>query len=237
MRMFTAAVGLIGVLVSQAAFAQEAAPAGTPPAAGAPAPASGTAPPTAETAPPPAATQPPPVETAPPPPPPPAVAATGSAPMPFGASDGPNGPSVWGILPWGGYGIGARYMLPIPITQLLTRTRFRDYWALEFGADVLRINYDYIGFAGSYTWTEVVPVVGMMWQVWFTENFAAYPKVEAGYAFGWYSNTMTGQTLGSGGNHFYPGATAGVLYKLQNGVTLRAEAGYLGAKAGVAWLF
>ena len=81
-------------------------------------------------------------------------------------------------------------MIPVPITQILTRTRFRDYWAVEFGADILRINYDYgLGTtAYSYSWTEVVPVVGMMWQVWFNDSFAAYPKIELGYAFGWYSD-------------------------------------------------
>ena len=59
MRTFTVAIGLIGVLASHAAFAQEPAP-GTPP------------------------TQPPPAEA---PPPPPAVAAPGTtmgAPTPFG---------------------------------------------------------------------------------------------------------------------------------------------------------
>jgi hypothetical protein len=34
-------------------------------------------------------------------------------------------------------------MLPVPITQILTRTKFRDYWALEFGADLLHFNYDF----------------------------------------------------------------------------------------------
>jgi hypothetical protein len=127
MRTFTAAIGLIGVLVSQAAMAQETAPGGTPPA-------DGTTPP--------AATTPPPAETTPPP----SVAAPGTAgngPQPFGPGIGPSGPSIWGVLAWGGYGAGARYMIPVPITQILTRTRFRDYWAVEFGADILRINYNY----------------------------------------------------------------------------------------------
>jgi len=129
-------------------------------------------------------------------------------------------------------------MIPVPITQLLTRTRFRDYWAVEFGADILHFNYDF-GFAGtgySYSWTEIVPVVGMMWQVWFTEQFAVYPKIEMGYAFGWYSDTQGNTANLSGGNHFYPDGTAGILYKMGN-LTLRAEAGYVGAKAGIAWLF
>jgi hypothetical protein len=222
MRTFAAAIGLIGVLVSQAAMGQEAAPGGAPPAAGDPGV--------------PAATTPPPVETTPPP----GVATTSArGSQLFGAAAGPGGPSVWGILPWGGFGAGVRYMIPVPITQLLSRTKFRDYWVIEFGGDILRYSYDYgFGTTGySYSWTEIIPVAGMMWQVWFTENFAAYPKVEAGYAFGWYSNTQGGSTGLSGGNHFYPGATAGVLYKLNSGITLRAEAGYVGAKLGVGWLF
>jgi len=223
MRMFTAAIGLIGILVSQATLAQETAPGDAPPADGTTAPA---------------ATTPPPAETTPPP----SVATpgtTGNGPMPFGPGIGPSGPSLWGVLAWGGYGAGARYMIPVPITQILTRTRFRDYWAVEFGADILRINYDYgLGATPySYSWTEVVPVVGMMWQVWFNENFAAYPKVELGYAFGWYSDTQGTTTGLSGGNHFYPSGTAGILYKVGNGLTLRAEAGNIGAKGGISWLF
>ena len=90
------------------------------------------------------ATTPPPAETTPPPP---AVAAPGShwLARALRPAAGPGGPTVWGILPWGGYGIGARYMIPLPITQLLTRTKFHDYWALEFGADMMHWNYDYIG--------------------------------------------------------------------------------------------
>ena len=139
MRTFTVTIGLIGVLASHAAFAQEPAPGG--------------------------ATQPPPAEA---PPPPPAVAAPGTgmgAPTPFGAA-GPTGPSVWGVLPWGGYGMGAHNKMPLPISPLLTRTKFRDYWALEFGADILRFSYDYgLGTSGSYSWTEIIPVVGMMWHL------------------------------------------------------------------------
>jgi len=214
MRTFIAAFGLIGVLASHAATAQETPPGGAPPA-----------------------TTPPPAETTPPP----AVQAPGSASGPslFSSADGPSGATVWGILPWGGYGIGARYMLPLPITHLLTKTKFKDYWTLEFGADMMHWNYDYgFGTTGySYSWTAIVPVVGMMWQFWINDSFAVYPKIELGYEFGWYSDTQ-GSTGGlSGGNRFYPDGTAGLLYRLGNGITLRAEAGYVGGKAGVAWLW
>ena len=222
MRMLTAVIGVLGIFASATAVAQDS----PPPAAGQSASTD-----------PSAATTPPPAETAPPPP---ALAAPGApARAQVGPADAPTGPSLWGILPWGGYGIGARYMIPVPITQILTRTRFRDYWALEVGADLLHFNYDYaFGTTGfSYSWTEVIPVVGMMWQVWLTDDFAVYPKVELGYAFGWYSDTNG--TMGSlqGGNHFFPDGTAGLLYKIGNGLTLRAEAGYVGGKGGIAWLF
>ena len=219
MRMFTAAIGLIGILVSTTAMAQETAPSGTPPADG-----------TAATTPPPAETTPPPSVAAP--------GTTGNGPQPFGPGIGPTGPSLWGVLAWAGYGAGARYMIPVPITQLLTRTRFRDYWAVEFGADIVRINYDYgLGTSPySYSWTEVVPVVGMMWQVWFNESFAAYPKVELGYAFGWYSDTQHHHRP-AGRKSLLPQRHRGILYKLGGGLTLRAEAGNIGAKGGISWLF
>jgi hypothetical protein len=41
----------------------------------------------------------------------------------------------------------------------------------------------------------------------------------------------------SGGNHFFPDGTAGCSTEIGNGLTLRAEAGYVGGKVGLAWLF
>jgi hypothetical protein len=217
MRTFTAAVGLIGILASHAALADESAPGGPPPSYGDS-----------------AATTPPPAESAPP-----AV----TEPQPrrssrWGAASAPalSGPSLWGILPWGGFGVGARFMFPLSFPPLLSRTPFRDSWALEAGADLLYWNYSYIANS-SYTWTEIVPVVGVMWNVWFTNDFAAYPKVEVGYAFGWYGG-INGSSAGyptHGG--IFPEGAAGVLYKLSGGLTLRGEVGYAGAKVGLGWLF
>ena len=77
----------------------------------------------------------------------------------------------------------------------------------------------------------------MMWQFWINDSFAVYPeggaRLRVRLVLG-YERRTTGL---SGGNHFFPNGTAGLLYKLGNGITLRAEAGYVGGKAGVAWLF
>jgi hypothetical protein len=160
------------------------------------------------------------------------------------ATPGPalKGFSAWGILSFGfgyggsGYGAGARFMLPLSIQPLLHANGIRDSFALEFGADLTHYSYDYLG-ANDYSYTQFTPVAGVMWNIWLNQQLALYPKVEAGYSFGWWSGYES--TFGPQSSHtwlFINGA-GGVLYKLNNGLTLRAEIGYSGLKAGVGFLF
>jgi len=170
-----------------------------------------------------------------------APAPVAPAPMAWaagGAAPNMHGPSVWGILPWGGVGVGGRFMMPLAIRPLLVNTAVRDNFALEFGADLLHWNYNAgaPGFAFNYSWTEVLPVVGAMWNIWINDRFAFYPKIEAGYAFGWFSNVGTNMVAASYGGIFADGAV-GALYNLGGGLTLRAEAGSSGLKVGAGWLF
>ena len=154
---------------------------------------------------------------------------------------GAKGPSVWGILPWSGIGVGARFMIPLGIKPLIANANVRDSFALEFGADFLHWSYGFAAFNHDYSWSEVVPVVGAMWNVWLNSlspKLAVYPKLDLGYAFGWFSNwdsTYTGPRPTYGG--FFWDVALGALYKLDNGITLRAEAGYAGLKLGAGWLF
>lgn len=134
-------------------------------------------------------------------------------------------------LNWNGFGVGARYMIPLGIPSLLSRTRLRDSWALEPGLDYFRVNNNYGGY-GDYHYDEILPSVGMMWIVWLREDFAVYPKVEGGYAIP-FNNSCTYCSY----SHVYVEGAAGLLYSLGGGVTLRAEVGSYGIKGGVAWLF
>ena len=176
--------------------------------------------------------------------PPPTAYSAGTAPSApppawaSGSAPALHGPSVWGILPWGGLGIGARFMLPLAVRPLLVNTPVRDAFALEFGADLLHWNYN-AGVPGapySYSWTEFLPVFGAMWNIWLNDRFAFYPKIELGYAFGWFSNLGSNMALASYGGVFADGAV-GALYTLGGGMTLRAEAGSAGLKLGAGWLF
>ena len=216
MRTFTATSSLLTLsLLSIFGTAARADDAMTAPAA---APAQQSAPPTA-------------YSSAAAPSAPPAAWATGGAPA-------MHGPSVWGILPWGGVGVGGRFMMPLNFPPLLRNTAFRDSFALEFGADLLHWSYSFggPGFGYSYSWTEVLPVAGVMWNIWVNDRFAFYPKIEVGYAFGWFSDLGTNMAQASYGGVFADGAV-GALYNMGGGLTLRAEAGSAGLKLGAGWLF
>jgi hypothetical protein len=166
---------------------------------------------------------------------PPTIQTSSSSSTP---GDSSNALTGWLIVPYGsygfGYGIGGRFMMPFPvIPRLLTHTKFKDYWALEFGADFWRVSYGYVG--GDYGWNALVPTIGLMWQVWLLPNLGVYPKAELGYEFGWLSGYNGPGDPSYGG--FRINGAAGIIYQLAGGLSLRGELGYLGAKGGVAWQF
>jgi hypothetical protein len=162
--------------------------------------------------------------------PPPALSASGVRP----AITGPalSGISVMGQLVWDGFGFGARYMFPIGIPSLLTHTSLKDSWALEAGLDWVHRGEDYVG--GNFHYDQIIPTFGMMWTVWLTDQFAVYPKVDAGYEIG-FNNSISNCYGCSVGGVWVEGA-AGLLYRISS-ITLRAELGDYGIKGGVAWLF
>lgn len=185
---------------------------------------------------------PPPVETAPPP------AGTAVAPAPGYAAPAPReaapihrGLTAWGVLPYGystfGIGLGARFALPMPIPSLIPGGRIRDNWSLEFGADYLRYSFGLGAGFGDYSVSEILPVCGMMWNVWLNDSFAVYPKAEAGYQIAWVSGyNGLGSAPGYGG--IFVNGAVGLIYKLGGGnINLRAEAGYSGIKGGVGFVF
>jgi len=185
-------------------------------------------------------------DTPPPRAPPPALVAAPAAPAaPTVVAAGPSfdapslrGPSVWGIVPWGGYGIGARMMFPLGIPGIVHAPNVRDTFGLEVGADLLHWSYDY-GIPGNgfnYSWTEILAVADVMWSFWFSNQFALYPKLGLGYAFGWFSGWDSPGPRPTYGGFFVSG-DAGAIYKLAGGLSLRAEVGSDGLKAGAGWLF
>ena len=183
----------------------------------------------------PAPYQPAPITPAPtyaPAPPPPMITTGGNAPA-------LKGPTVWGILgygAYGGFGLGARFALPI-YGSVLRHPTWKDGFAFEFGGDFLHGSETY-GLGYDYSWTVIRIAGGVMWDIWVNDQFAFYPKLELGYNHWSYSfdNGAIGGYSPGNGAVFFNGA-GGILYRMQGGLTLRAEAGYAGLAGGVGWLF
>ena len=158
-----------------------------------------------------------------------------------GSPQSAQGPSLWFVLPefGDGIGVGGRYMIPLPsIPSLLKHATIRDAFALEFGADYFHYSYDY-NFPGLDNWSVnwLAAFGGIMWNVWFNDQFAIYPKFEIGFGKAWVSGWDDRFGSATSTDIFWNGA-AGVLYRLKDSnLTLRAELGSHALRAGVAWLF
>lgn len=142
------------------------------------------------------------------------------------------GPTALGILSYsGGYGIGVRFALPLGIGSILNNPTIRDGFAAELA-------FDYIHWSESnyaYNWSYQVYRLagGIMWDIWLSNEFAIYPKVELGYSRWSYNGTSTYPSY----SPFFFNGAAGAMYKLTAGLVARAEIGYAGLALGAGWMF
>ncbi len=147
--------------------------------------------------------------------------------------------SIWAVAdagPYDGLGVGARYALPIVPQGLLHSRRVRDELTLELGADFVHYS-DRFGLPpGPFqydSWDGFLAVAGGAWNFWFTPRFAAYPKLDVGWWYGWYSPRSPAPAFARAGfdGLFVQGAL-GVIYRLDP-VALRVEAGSGLLRAGI----
>lgn len=156
-----------------------------------------------------------------------------TTPAPSSGAPAISGVSLFGIVGYGNsVGVGARYQLPVGIPSLIHHHRIKDSWAVEFGADLIYWSVDY-AFAPAYHETELRPVGGLMWNVWLTPQFAVYPKAEIGWGF----NVAGSQYNYVGHSGIFPSGASGLLYRITDTITLRAELGFSGLRGGVGFFF
>lgn len=148
--------------------------------------------------------------------------------------------SVWAVIdpgPYDGLGVGARYTLPIAPQGVLHSPSVRDEFTLELGTDFVRYR-DRVGPPPGpfvdYSWNGFLAVAGGAWNFWFTPRFAAYPKLDVGWWYGWYSprTLAPGTTRASFDGLFVQGAL-GAIYRFDR-VAFRLEAGSGLVRAGLA---
>lgn len=165
---------------------------------------------------------------------PPAYSATVPPPVRAAAAPDLSGPSVLGILAYNsGYGLGARYALPLGIGSLLNNPTIRDGFAAEIAADYVHWSRS----SGFYNWSYQVFRLagGVMWNVWVSEHVTLYPKLELGYNHWSYKYNGYAYNL-SYSPLFFNGAL-GAMYKSSSGLVARAEIGYAGLALGAGWFF
>jgi hypothetical protein len=147
---------------------------------------------------------------------------TSGAPTP---GRGMNGTiSLLGNLGYGysagtGFGVSGRYQHTIVPDGVIKSSSLSDDFGIEGAVDYYHYSWD-IGFA-EWSYNEVVLSASVVWNLWFSKEFAAYPRLGIGYGFGSFSdNTGFSAPGGYGGLAFVGGV--GVLYELEP-ITLRAE--------------
>ncbi len=131
-----------------------------------------------------------------------------------------------------GLGVSGRYQYTIVPEGFLHSSSIHDDFGVEAGVDFFHYSWDILGY--SWTYNEFGISASAVWNLWFTKEFAAYPRLGLGFAFGsWSDNTGFGSPGGYGGLFLVGGA--GVLYQL-SAVTLRAEVSnnYLGLGAAIS---
>jgi hypothetical protein len=131
-----------------------------------------------------------------------------------------------------GLGVSGRYQYTIVPEGFLHSSSIHDDFGIEAGVDFFHYSWDILGY--SWTYNEVGISASAVWNLWFTKEFAAYPRLGLGFAFGsWSDNTGFGNPGGYGGLFLVGGA--GVLYQL-SALTLRAEVSnsYLGLGAAIS---
>lgn len=130
--------------------------------------------------------------------------------------------SLWVLPSWwyASFGVGARYAMPLIADGFLAE--MNDSVELEFGADAYFLSW--YGFAPNV----IIPVEGR-WTFHVLPNFSLYGKVIVGVDV----------DFQAGASFLSPvfDVVPGLMYKVGESMTLRAEAGYRGFRAGIGFDF
>jgi hypothetical protein len=129
-----------------------------------------------------------------------------------------------------GFGLSGRYQFTVSPDGVLDTPSVHDDFGVEAAVDYQHYNWGYAGYDWSYN--EFGLSGSAVWNLWFSERFAAYPRLGLGFAFGtWSSNRNLSHPRGYGGLYLVGGA--GVLYELE-ALTLRAEVSSAALHLGAA---
>ena len=129
-----------------------------------------------------------------------------------------------------GFGVGGYYQKTIARRGVLRHAgSIHDEFGVEGGFEFRHHEWD-----PESSYTEFAFSVGAVWNIWFAQRFAAYPKLGLGYGFGTLS-TPAGIRSRDYGGLFGLGAV-GAVYQV-DGLVFRAEIGNLAIAVGLGFSF
>jgi len=175
-----------------------------------------------------------------------AIPAFATPPPPPSTVTPDNMVSAFGLLAWNnaGLGLGARYQrVIVPQGFLhLDNSTIHDQLAIEGGLDYIHfgVSNSFGGFSSSVDVNYFRPVVGCMWDIFITDKFIVYPKLDISYEIASVSYTVNGQSAGSFGTGyggFLIEGAAGAMYMITPQVALRGEIGSGFLKIGGGFQF
>jgi hypothetical protein len=130
-----------------------------------------------------------------------------------------------------GFGLSGRFQHTLSENGLLRNVKIHDDIGIEGSLDFNHYSWNFYGYEWSYN--EIGVAASAVWNFWFSPEFAIYPRLGLGYAFGsWSDNSGLTNPDGYGGIYFVGGA--GLLYELE-AVTLRAEVSNAALNLGVSF--
>lgn len=129
-----------------------------------------------------------------------------------------------------GIGVSGRYQFEVVPNGFLTRTSIFDEFGIEAAVDYNHYSLGLFGY-DDVTYNELGISASAVWNVWFSPQFAVYPRVGLGFGFGSWNDDAYDDLTDYGGLFAVGGV--GILYEL-GVVKLRAEVNNTTLSGGVA---
>lgn len=137
--------------------------------------------------------------------------------------------SVFAFPSWYyGFGMGAAARYTLPVVHEGFIPALNDSFELEFGGDL------WFGGNSAFSYTAIGIPAEARWTFHLTDRLDAYAKLGLGWVLA-FANASGFGTYDVGG--FYATGGPGVAYRVGDAVSLRAEVGNFGLRAGVGFAF
>lgn len=142
--------------------------------------------------------------------------------------------SLMAYMPWwrgiaGGLKVGGE----IPIVHNGFIPKVNDSFSLEPSFAFAYGRYTYSAVFADFNVLYLTPALSAIWSFYFSPKFRLYAAVSLGYTI----VSVVDDDITGGYNYFYHDFAVGMFYDFAQHWSFRADVGYSGLRAGIAYLF